>query len=82
MTSIIQIPVITSQSFQTLSTAIDDYHLFYPQVYQLNICITKKRPTITWSSPLFQHITHLNIEIPSCSSIWNSLLNISKNNTF
>jgi hypothetical protein len=48
----------------------------------MSICITKKRPTITWSSPLFQHIIHLNIEIPSCSPIWSSLLNISKNNTF
>lgn len=82
MTSTIYIPVVTSQSFETLSTTTDDHHLFYPCVYEFSICITKKRPSITWTSPLYQHIFHLTIEISSCSSIWNSLLNIGKNNIF
>ena len=79
--SIICIPDITTQSFETLSTTTgDDHHLFYPRVYDFNIYIAKKRADITWSSPLYQHIKHLTIEISSCSSIWNSLLNIGKNN--
>jgi len=79
-TSVLYIPVITSQSFETLSTTTDDHYLFYPRISKFSICIAKKRPTITWSSPLYQHVLHLNIEISSDSSIWNSLLNIGKNN--
>jgi hypothetical protein len=77
----IYIPVITTRSFETLSTTTDDHHLFYPLIYELNICITKKRPMITWSSPLYQEVINLIIEISPRSSIWNSLLNIGKYNT-
>jgi len=74
-------PIITTQSFETLSTTTtDDHYLFYQGVFEFSICIAKKRATITWSSPLYQHIQDLTIEISSCSSIWNSLLNIGKNN--
>ncbi len=78
--SIACVPGITTQSFETLSTTTDDHYLFYPGVYKFRIYIAKKRPTITWSTPLYQHIQHLTIEISSCSSIWNRLLNIGKNN--
>ncbi len=78
--SVVYIPVITTQSFETLSTTVDDHHLFFQGAYEFSLCIAKKRPTITWSSPLYQDVLHLTIEISSCSAIWNSLLNIGKNN--
>ncbi len=61
---------------------IDDHYRFYSDVKVLRICMTKKRPTITWSVPLFQQINHLIIEIPRKLSAWNTLLNIGKNNLF
>jgi hypothetical protein len=41
--------------------------------------MTKKRPIVTWSFPLFQEITYLFIVIQKQrSSLWNKLLNIGK----
>jgi hypothetical protein len=75
-------PKITTQSFETLSTTTttDDHYLFFQGVSQFRIYIAKKRATISWSSPLYQHIKDLTIEISFYSSILNSLLNIGKNN--
>ncbi len=81
--SFMSIPVITTESFETLSTTTtDDHYLFFPGISQFGICIEKKRATFTWSSPLYQHIKNLTIEISSRSSILNTLLNIGKNNIF
>jgi len=80
---IVNMPFIYSQSFKTESTmTTNDHYLFYPDIEDIRICMTKKRPTITWCSPLFQQINDLTIEMPRTLSVWNSLLNIGKNNLF
>jgi hypothetical protein len=74
-----EMPYIISRSFDTRSTmATNDHYLFYPDLKKFRIFITKKRPTISWSSSLYPQINYLIIEIQRNLSIWNSLLNISK----
>ncbi|CAF4299213.1 unnamed protein product, partial [Rotaria sordida] len=56
---------------------IDDHYLFYVNETDLRIYITSERLTITCSSPLFQQIKYLRLELPIvCSSLLNSLLAI------
>jgi hypothetical protein len=52
-------PFVISETFETLSTTIDDHHLFYPDIKRFRIYISEKTPTITWSSSLYHHITDL-----------------------
>jgi hypothetical protein len=73
-------PFVNSETFETLSTTTDDHHLFYPDMKIFRIYISKRTPTITWPSPLHQHVEHLIIKIPRISSIWNSLLTIGEYN--
>ncbi|CAF1427415.1 unnamed protein product [Rotaria sordida] len=73
------IPCIYCGSFDTRSTTamIDDHYSFYSNMRNLKIVMTEKRPNITWSSPLFQQITYLLVEMPIInSSWWNNLFNI------
>lgn len=72
------------RSFQTRSTTtINNHHLFYPDQKRLLIYITKTRPTVTWSSPLFQQINDLFIETPIIpSSLWSNLWNMGRNHFF
>jgi hypothetical protein len=77
------IPFIFSQSFEMESTmTTKDNYVFYDDIKILRMCMMKRRPTITWSFPLFQQVNHLIIQIPRSYSIWKNLLNISKNNLF
>jgi hypothetical protein len=62
---------------------INDHHLFYVTETDLRIYITPERPTVTWSSPLFQQIEYVKVGMPIIrSSLWNSLLDLGKNNVF
>ncbi|CAF3864820.1 unnamed protein product [Rotaria sp. Silwood1] len=73
------IPCIYCGSFDTRSTTamIDDHYSFYSNIRHLKIVMTEKRPNVTWSSPLFQQITYLLVEIPIInSSWWNNLFSI------
>ncbi|CAF4020018.1 unnamed protein product [Rotaria sp. Silwood1] len=76
---IINIPFINCGTYQVRSTSIiNDYHRFYSTIEDLYICMTDKRTTITWSSPLFQKVKNLLIEMPMIStSWWHNLLNIA-----
>ncbi|CAF4383235.1 unnamed protein product [Rotaria sp. Silwood2] len=74
-------PLIPSGYFDTRSTmeTIDDHYLFYVNETDLRIYITltSERSPITWSSPLFQQIKYLRLELPIVpSSLLNSLLDI------
>ncbi|CAF4031151.1 unnamed protein product, partial [Rotaria sordida] len=72
-------PLISSGFFETRSTmkTINDHYLFYVNEMDLGIYITPERPTITCSSPLFQQIISIKLEMPIIrSSLWNNLLNI------
>ncbi|CAF2827492.1 unnamed protein product [Rotaria sp. Silwood2] len=74
-------PLIPSGYFDTRSTmeTIDDHHLFYIGETELRIYITStsERSPITWSSPLFQQIKYLRLELPIVSSsLMNSLLDM------
>jgi hypothetical protein len=76
-------PLIPSGYFDTQSTmgAIDDHYLFYENERDLRIYITPERPIITCSSPLFQQIDYLKLELPIIrSSLLSSLLDIGKKN--
>jgi hypothetical protein len=77
-------PMIHCETFETRSTSsTNDHHHFYSNQKDLILCITEQKPTVTWSCPLFQHITNLTIEMPMrCSSLWHNLLNIGKKNIF
>jgi hypothetical protein len=60
---------------------IDDHYLFYVNERDLRIYITSERPTVTYSSPLFQQIRYLKLELPTISSsLLNKLLDIGKKN--
>ncbi|CAF4586177.1 unnamed protein product, partial [Rotaria sp. Silwood2] len=77
----IYMPLIPSGYFDTRSTmeTIDDHHLFYIGETELRIYITStsERSPITWSSPLFQQIKYLRLELPIVSSsLMNSLLDM------
>jgi hypothetical protein len=76
------LPFFHCGTFETRSTTtINDHYLFYSNITNLGIYMGMKTPTITWSSPLFQHIIYLTIQIPiRCSSLWNNLLNMGKEN--
>ncbi len=77
------IPLISSGYFNTRSTMeiIDDHYLFYVNERDLRIYITSERPTVTYSSPLFQQIRYLKLELPTISSsLLNKLLDIGKKN--
>ncbi len=81
----VNIPFISSGFFETRSTmkTINDHHLFYVNETDLRIYITPERPTVTWSSPLFQQIEYVKVGMPIIrSSLWNSLLDLGKNNVF
>lgn len=78
-------PLIPSGHFDTRSTmgAIDDHFRFYENERGLRIYITPERPITTCSSPLFQQINHLKLELPIIrSSLLSSLLDIGKKNVF
>jgi hypothetical protein len=76
----INIPFIYYGSFQTQSTTtINDHHRFYSNIKTLRIYLIKKTPIMIWSSPLFQQINHLILQMPSKrTSLWNDLLDIGK----
>jgi hypothetical protein len=77
------LPYINLESYETRSTTtINNHHLFYSDKRYLKICLTKTRPPVTWSSPLYKKIEYLFIEMPiiSYSSLWNKLLNNGKKN--
>jgi len=79
---LVHMSYIYCQSFQTRSTTKqNDHHLFYPDIKDLMIYMTRKRPTVTWSSPLYPQTNYLFVEMPIIhSSWWNNLFNFSKNN--
>lgn len=74
------IPFIYSNTFEVRSTtSINDHSLFYVNKTDLRICLTKKRSPVTWSSPLFQHVTYLIIEMSvKPATLWDNLLNTGK----
>jgi hypothetical protein len=62
---------------------IDDHHRFYANETGLCVYISSERSTITCSSPLFQQIKYLKLELPKIpSSLLNNLLDIGKKNMF
>ncbi len=74
---------IIVNSFETRSTATtNNHHVFYSNITSLRIyLIMKIRPTIPWSSPLFQQVNYLIVQMPKIpSSFWNNLLNMGKKN--
>lgn len=77
----IVIPIINCSTFQIRSASTKhDYRLFCSVLKKLSLCMTEQQPTITWSSPLFQQVTDLTIQMPMISSSWwHRLLNIGKN---
>ncbi len=69
---------IYCRSFQTRSTTTD-HHSFYPDIRNLMIYMTKRRTTVTWSSPLYPQISYLIIEMQIIrSSLWDNFLSIGK----
>ncbi|CAF1573938.1 unnamed protein product, partial [Adineta steineri] len=74
------IPSIPSGSFNTQLTMenIDDHHyLFYKNKIDLRLYMTSERPTITYSSPLFQQIKFFTLEMSKIPSTWlNNFLDI------
>ena len=76
----VNIPCIYWGSYETQSTTtINDHHVFYSNEKDLRINMTEIEPTITWSSPLFQQVSNLAIQMPiKCLSLWNNLLDICK----
>ncbi|CAF3783030.1 unnamed protein product, partial [Rotaria sordida] len=78
-TTNITIPIVNCETFQVRSTSIqNDQHLFYSIIEDLCLYLTDQQATITWSSPLFQQVKSLAIEMPIISaSWWNNLLNIA-----
>jgi hypothetical protein len=78
-------PHLNWESCETRSTkTINDNHLFHLNIKDLSIYLTKTRPTITWSSPIYKNIDNLHIHIPIIyyPSLWNKLLNNGKKNLF
>jgi hypothetical protein len=78
----INIPFIYWGSFETQSTTtINDHHDFYSNEQDLRINMTTREPTVTWSSPLFQQVNYLAVQMPiKHLSFWTNLLNICKYN--
>ncbi|CAF4486362.1 unnamed protein product [Rotaria sp. Silwood2] len=73
----INMPFIHSGLFDIRSTTTDHPSLFYSDTNLLRIHLTKDRPIVTWSGPLYQQIKHLVIVMPTRGSpLWNNLLNI------
>ncbi|CAF3905482.1 unnamed protein product [Rotaria sordida] len=73
----LHVPFLFCETFETQSTrkTIDDHYSFYSDITNLKLYINE-RSNVTWSSPLFQHITYLLVEIPIIKSWWNYLFNI------
>ncbi|CAF2104816.1 unnamed protein product [Rotaria magnacalcarata] len=75
----INIPCIHCRTFETRTTerTIDDHYSFYSDITQLKLYIQNKKSNVTCSSPLFQNVTNLLVEMPIIkSSWWNNLFNI------
>ncbi|CAF2406387.1 unnamed protein product [Rotaria sp. Silwood2] len=75
----ILIPYVNSGSYETRSTTTikDHHHLFYSDIRDLRVFLTKTKSNITWSSPLYSKVNYLFIQIGIIlySSLWNKLLN-------
>jgi hypothetical protein len=81
----VEVPDVNCGTFETRSTrkTIDDHYSSYPNITVLKLDIPNERSDVTWSSPLFQHITDLIVEMPTIkSSWWNYLFNIGENKSF
>ncbi|CAF1473092.1 unnamed protein product [Rotaria sp. Silwood1] len=76
-----KIPVINIGSFTTWSTVSNNHHLFYSDIEKVSILITQERPGITLTSPRFQQIKHLIVEISTMDPwMWVSPPNIDEFN--
>lgn len=78
----VNIPFIYWGSFETRSTTtINDHHVFYSNEKDLRINMTTIKPTITWSSSLFQQVNYLFVHNPNKRlSLWKNLLNFRQTN--
>ncbi|CAF4953276.1 unnamed protein product [Rotaria sp. Silwood1] len=75
----VELGFLNCATFEIRSTrkTRDDHYSFYSDIEDIELYITNERSNVTWSSPLFQHITYLVIEMSIIkSSWWNYLSNI------
>jgi hypothetical protein len=82
LTTQVKVPLVTCGTFETRSTrqTIDDHYSFYSDIKNLKLFIDNERSNVTWSSPLFEHINDLLVDMAIIKSSWrNNLFNIGKN---
>jgi len=83
--AMVLVPFVNCGTFETRSTrtTIDDHYSFYSDITDLKLYLLNERSNFTCSSPLFQHVTNLLVEIPIIkSSWWNNLSSIGKKQSF